>query len=143
MKSTVSTGHCALLLVVTLFAASGLANQSTNPPRWWNSHKKELALKDEQSRKLEEIFQQALPTQKKLLDAVREAEAQFERLVTSHAEEKLLLEQIDRVVSARAELTRSYSVMHLKMRQQLTPEQWKRLGAIKEQERRKGSEKPE
>jgi len=144
MKPTVSTGQCALLLVVTLFAAAALANQSTNPPKWWNSsvYKKELALKDEQSRKLEEIFQQALPTQKKLLQAVEEAEAQFERLVTSQAEEKAILEQIDRVVSARAELIRSYSLMTLKMRRLMTPEQWKRLQVVKEQERRKGVEKP-
>lgn len=148
MKPTVLAGRCILLLVAMAFAAvtTTTANQSTNPPRWWNSeqYRRELGLTPEQSKRLEEIFQQAAPAQRDLLKKLEEAEAQFERLVAS-ASEKVVIEQINTVVNARAELNRSNSIMLYRMRRVLTPDQWTRLGALKqslERDRQKTSEKP-
>ena len=106
MKPTVLAGRFAALLLVSvaLVATHVHANQSTNPPKWWTSepYKRELGLTPDQSRKLEDIFQAAAPTlrtQRKTLD---DAEAQFEKLVNQD-NEPVVIEQINRVVSARAE----------------------------------------
>jgi Spy/CpxP family protein refolding chaperone len=120
------------------------ASQSTNPAKWWQSeqYQRELGLKPEQSRRLEEIFQQAAPGERQLKKTLDEAEAQFERIVAT-ADEKTAFEQIERVVKARADLNRSYSVMLYHMRKVLTAEQWTRLGALAaaDRERQKAPEK--
>jgi Spy/CpxP family protein refolding chaperone len=144
MKPTVLAGRSALLFVmVALFAVPAPASQNTNPPKWWQSdtYKRELGLTPEQSRKLEDIFQQAAPTLRAQRKSLDDAEAQFERLV-NQADEKVVIEQINKVVQARAELNRSHSIMLFRMRRVLTPDQWTRLGAVTESEKLKAAEKP-
>src|SRR4051812_20917081 len=109
MKPTVLGGSCILfLLVIAVFAIPGTASQSTNPPKWWNSeqYRRELGLTTDQSHRLEDIFQQAAPQERALKKTLDDAEAQFERLV-ANADDKPVLEQIERVVRARADLIRS------------------------------------
>jgi Spy/CpxP family protein refolding chaperone len=137
MKPTVLTG-CALLLAVLAVAVTAApANQGTNPPKWWQSdpHRRELNLTSEQSRKLEDIFQQSVPTQRQLKKTLDEAEAHFERLVDK-GDDAVVIDQINRVVSARADLMRSHSMMLFRMRRVLTPEQWKKLGEITERDKK-------
>ena len=146
MKPTVFAGYCLILTRVTATVAPVTAgNQGANPSKWWNSdhYKRELGLTVEQSRKLEDIFQQSAPTLQTLKKALDEAEAQFER-IADQADERAAIEQIDRVVDARANLMRAHSRMLWKMRRILTREQWTRLGALNqalEKEREKSSEK--
>ena len=148
MKPTVLAAPLAALLMVLLFATAPSGNQSLQPPRWWNSDpvRRELGLTQEQSKRLEEIFQAAMPAQKNLKKALDDAEAQFERLVkdlASEADKKAAAEQISRVEAARAELKKSYSLMLLDMRLILTRDQWIRLGALAEKERTAGKTAPE
>jgi Spy/CpxP family protein refolding chaperone len=115
------------LTAVLVFAASASAQGF----KWWNSeqYKHELGLTADQSRRLEEIFQAALPdlrVHKKTLD---EAEAEFNRLV-QHEDEKAVLAQVDRVEAARAELNKARTLMLLRMRRTLTTDQWVKLGAM-------------
>ena len=145
MKPTVFAGRFAALLLVSvaLVATHVHANQSTNPPKWWTSEpdKRELALTPDQSRKLEDIFQAAAPTLRTQRKALEDAEAQFEKLV-NQANEPVVIEQINRVVSARADLNKSHSIMLYRMRRVLTPEQWTKLGTLTEREKQKAAEKP-
>ena len=145
MKPTVLAGRFVVLLLVSvaMIATYVHANQSTNPPKWWTSetYKRELGLTPDQSRKLEEYFQAAAPTLRTQRKALEDAEAQLEKIVTQ-AEEKVVIEQINRVVTARADLNRSHSVMLFRMRRVLTPEQWAKLGALTEREKQKAAEKP-
>ena len=69
-----------MLIAALLFLAAPAAAQGF---KWWQSdlYKRELGLTPEQSRRLEDVFQTAVPTlrvQKKALD---QAETEFERLV--------------------------------------------------------------
>jgi Spy/CpxP family protein refolding chaperone len=109
-----------------------LAGQSTaNPPKWWTAegYQKELGLQPEQSRRLEEIFQAAIPNQRGLKKALDEAEALLERYV-EQGDERLATEQIARVVAARADLQTSHSLMLLRMRLVLTLDQYVKLNAL-------------
>jgi Spy/CpxP family protein refolding chaperone len=117
----------ALAAVVLVFAASASAQGF----KWWNSeqYKRELGLTTDQSRRLEEIFQAALPdlrAHKKTLD---DAEAEFNRLV-QHEDEKAVLAQVDHVEAARAQLNKARTLMLLRMRRTLTTDQWVKLGAL-------------
>jgi len=146
MKRTVVGGYCLLFLVlIAAFAISGRASQSTNPPKWWNSeqYRRELGLTQDQSHRLEDIFQANAPQERALKKALDDAEAQFERLVAS-SDDKAVLEQIDRVVKARADLIRSHSIMLFRMRRVLSADQWTKLGALNaalERERQKATDK--
>ena len=146
MKPTVLGGFFILfLLLIAVFAIPGTASQNTNQAKWWNSeqYRRELGLTADQSHRLEEIFQQAAPQERALKKTLDEAEAQFERLVAS-ADDKTVLEQIERVVKARADLIRSHSVMLFRMRRVLTAEQWTKLGVLNEtlqRERQKTTDK--
>jgi len=146
MKPSVFGGYWILvLLAIAVSAIPGTASQSTSPQKWWNSepYVHELGLTPDQSRRLEEIFQQAAPNERALKKALDEAEAQLERLM-ARPDDKPALEQIERVVTARANLIRSHSLMLFRMRRVLTAEQWTRLGTLKaadEHERQKASQK--
>jgi Spy/CpxP family protein refolding chaperone len=146
MKPSVLGGYWILvLLAIAVSAIPGTASQSTSPQKWWNSepYVHELGLSPDQSRRLEDIFQQAAPNERALKKALDEAEAQLERLMAK-PDDKAALEQIERVVTARANLIRSHSLMLFRMRRVLTAEQWTRLGTLKaadEHERQKASQK--
>jgi Spy/CpxP family protein refolding chaperone len=130
MKPTLFWGLRATLIAALLFTVAAPASAQQGL-KWWNSdeYRRELALTDEQSRRLEDIFQASLPTlraQKKSLDA---AEKEFERLV-ERGDDSSVMEQVTRLEFARAELNKSRTLMLLKMRRTLTTGQWIKLGAL-------------
>jgi Spy/CpxP family protein refolding chaperone len=99
--------------------------------KWWQSdlYKRELGLTVEQSRRLEDIFQAAVPSlrgQKRTLD---QAESEFERLVEK-GDDAAVMEQVGRVEVARAELNKSRTMMLLRMRRALTTDQWAKFTAL-------------
>lgn len=117
----------ALLLLFFFLAAPAAAQRF----KWWQSerYQRELGLTQEQSRRLEEIFQKSLPSlnvQKKAFD---DAEKEFERLVQL-ADDNAVLDQVSRVEAARSELNKSRTLMLLRMRRALTTDQWVKLGAL-------------
>ena len=128
MKPTLFWGRCAALLAALLILG---ATASAQGFKWWSDdrYRRELGLTQEQSRRLEDVFQMSLPTlkaQKKSLDA---AETEFERLV-ERGDDGSVMEQVNRVEMARAELNKTRTLMLLKMRRMLTTDQWIKLGAL-------------
>jgi len=116
-----------LIAAVLLFAVPAVAQGF----KWWQSdlYKRELGLTPEQSRRLEDIFQAAVPNlrvQKKALD---QAETDFERLVEK-GDDGAVMEQVGRVEIARAELNKSRTMMLLRMRRVLTTDQWAKFTAL-------------
>ena len=100
----------------------------------WQSEEytRELQLTPEQSRRLEDIFQSAVPTlkaQKKTLDA---AEAEFEKLI-ERGGDAAVMEQVNQLEMARAELSKSRTWMLLRMRKVLTADQWAKFTALQHQ----------
>lgn len=119
----------ALVALLVLAAASPLAAQGKF--KWWQSdrYKTELILTADQSRRCEEIFQQALPSLRAQMKTLESAEAELERLV-QRGDDSAVMAQVARVENARAELNTSRTVMLLKMRRLLTSDQWIKFGAL-------------
>ena len=118
-----------LVAVLAISAASPLAAQGKF--KWWQSdrYKTELMLTADQSRRLEEIFQNALPALRAQMKTLESAETELERLV-QRGDDSAVMAQVARVEAARAELNTSRTVMLLKMRRLLTSDQWIKFGAL-------------
>lgn len=99
--------------------------------KWWQSekYKKALALTADQTRRIEEAFQKALPKLKVQLTELEEAEAKFERLV-ERGDDGAVMEQINVLEAKRAELNKSRTLMLYDMRKLLTLEQWAKFTAM-------------
>lgn len=138
MKSSIRRFGIAALVTATLASTSILfATQGSKTPpgvqgvKWWQSEHyiKELGLTAEQTRRMEEIFQKALPTLKVQKTALDEAEAKFERLV-ERGDDSQVMEQVNLVEAARADLNKTRTLMLLGMRKVLTRDQWARFTAL-------------
>ncbi len=112
-------------LVWTSTPAFADAAQAVPAFKWWQSDKyiKELVLLPDQSRRIEEVFQKAMPKLKEKNSALDEAEAKFEKLI-ERGDDGLIMEQVNVMEAARAELNKSRTLMLLDMRKVLTKEQW-------------------
>src|SRR5215207_9300079 len=119
----------AVVVLLGLAVATPLAAQGKF--KWWQSdrYKTELMLTADQSRRLEEIFQQALPTLRAQMKTLESAEAELERLV-QRGDDSAVMAQVARVETARGELNTSRTLMLLKMRRLLTSDQWIKFGAL-------------
>jgi Spy/CpxP family protein refolding chaperone len=128
MKPTIYLGRIAATFAIVLLFSGPTFAQGF---KWWMSdqYKRELNLTQEQSRKLEEIFQGSLPalrTQKKSLD---EAEKQFQQAM-ERENYTVVMDRVDQLEAARATLNRTRTMMLVNMRKLLTTEQWIRLDAM-------------
>jgi Spy/CpxP family protein refolding chaperone len=127
------TAMLALAATLVSIATLGAGQQGF---KWWQSdhYKKELGLTAEQTRRMEEIFQKALPQLKAQKSVLDEAEAKFERLVidtnAARADDVVVMEQINVVEAARADLNKSRAVMLYGMRKVMTRDQWVKFTAL-------------
>ena len=125
-----------------------LVSTSTHPAaqgfKWWqdDTYKKELGLTSEQTRRLEEIWQKAMPTLKELKTALDQAEDRFEKLI-ERGDDKEVMEQVNLVEAARADLNKTRTVMLLGMRKMLTREQWAKFTALHQAAQNPPAKKPE
>ena len=120
-----------LRLVVVSFSVLAVALPAAGQGKWWQSedYKRELKLTAEQSKKLEEVFQASVPTLKSLKKALDQAESEFERLL-ERGDDGSVMDQVERVEAARAELNKSHTMMMLRMKRVLTTEQWTKFNAM-------------
>lgn len=104
--------------------------------RWWNDPhlSQQLGLSDEQKHKMDDIF---LQHRLKLidLDAALEKQQVMLRpmLEADQPDEAKVLAQIDAIAQARAELEKANARMLFDIRKTLTPDQWKKLKAMREE----------
>lgn len=119
------TAICAVAAAVCLAQAA-----SAQGFKWWQAEPiiRELGLTQDQTRRLEDVWQKALPQLKAHKTTLDAAEAAFERLIERG--DSAAMEQINVVETARAELNKARSVMLWNMRQLLTREQWAKFTAM-------------
>ena len=141
MKSSqLLIGTAALVVAVFVWACTPAVAQGF---KWWQSetYKKELGLTTEQVKRLEEIFQKALPTLKAHKATLDEAEVKFERLV-ERGDDSTVMEQVTVVEAARAELNKARTLMLLSMRKVLTKDQWAKFTALHQAAEKNGAAAP-
>jgi len=134
---TITALTLAALVWMSTVPAQGFtfgADQNKPAPgelKWWQSEKfqKALVLTTDQTKRIEEVFQKALPKLKVQKTALDEAEAKFERLV-ERGDDGAVMEQINVLEDKRAELTKSRTLMLYEMRKLLTREQWTKFTAM-------------
>ncbi len=119
----------ACAAIVVLWCAPALAQRG----KWWQDDRfvRELALTTEQRTHLEEIFQKTLPALRLKMKALDEAQAQFDRLVET-ADDATVMAQVTTVETARADVSKSRTMMLLRMRRSLTADQWAKFTALHE-----------
>ena len=101
--------------------------------RWWKNPAaaQYLGLTADQQKKMDDAFQQSRSILMNLNFTLEREEKSLERLVAAEPlEETSVAAQIDRVAQARAELEKANGRMLLRIRKQLTPEQWGKLNQI-------------
>ena len=118
-------------LFVSFAVLVAVALPAAGQGKWWQSEEyiRELRLTPEQSKKLEEVFQASVPTLKSLKKTLDQAESEFERLL-ERGDDGSVMDQVERVEAARAELNKSHTMMMLRMKRVLTTEQWTKFNAM-------------
>ncbi|MBI2221172.1 MAG: periplasmic heavy metal sensor [Acidobacteria bacterium] len=145
MAGVLAAVMAAVLVAPPLFAEA----QQQQRWKWWQDEKSrvEIGLTDEQSGAVEEVFQAALPKLKAAKAQLDLLQADLSRMIRERtADESLVAAHIDKVEAARAELSKTRTLMLYRMHRILTPEQNTRLQAIHdrwEKERGRSPRRPE
>lgn len=119
----------AILLVFPLALTVSLMGQPRGPRPWWDKEvAKELNLTDAQTQQMNQIqhdFRQRMFT---VRDEVNKAEAAVDAAFNEDPVDSAKADAaIERLATARSELTKAVSQMDLKLRMILTAQQWKQL----------------
>lgn len=117
----------ALVALVLLMSIPALAQRG----KWWQDERfgRELGLTTEQRTRLEEIFQKTQPMLRQRMQALDDAQREFDRLV-ERGDDNSVMEQVVVVETARAELNKARTMMLLRMRRSLTADQWAKFTAL-------------
>ena len=109
---------------------------------WWRNDQvvEELSLTTDQCDRIDHIFQSMRTELRQELEELERLETKLSHLIQSDADEAVVVRSIDKVETARAALSKTRSVMYLRMRQVMTPDQRVRFTALQrrwEEEARK------
>ena len=131
--------RAALIAVVLGAAVLWAAPASAQGFKWWQSDrfKKELGLTQDQSTRIEQVFQHTLPVLRQQKETLDKAEADFNQMVEA-SDDAQVMAQVTVVESARAELNKSRTMMLLRMRRVLTPDQRVKFVMLQQQTRAHG-----
>jgi Spy/CpxP family protein refolding chaperone len=115
---------CAALAILIAGVFLSTIPASAQGFKWWQSDSftRELGLTADQSTKIEAIFQRTLPVLRTLKGSLDKAEADFNQMVEA-SDDAQVMAQVGVVEAARSELNKSRTMMLLRMRRVLTPDQ--------------------
>jgi Spy/CpxP family protein refolding chaperone len=107
--------------------------------KWWQSDTftRELGLTADQSAKIEAVFQATVPVLRRQKDALDKAEADFNQMIEA-SDDAQVMAQVGVVEAARSELNKSRTMMLLRMRRVLTPDQRVKFVMLQQQTRNHG-----
>src|SRR5687768_487184 len=98
----------AIVALLALSVAPAVAQRG----KWWQDDRfrRDLGLTPEQSTRLEEIFQKTQPTLRQRMQALDQAEKEFDRLVET-GDDASVLDHVEIMQAARAELNKTRTMM--------------------------------
>src|SRR5262245_29155255 len=133
-----SRGRAACLVTgfVLVLAAEGRAQSFGFP--WWRDaqFQKELSLTTDQSGRIDSVFQSTISLLRQKREELDQQEAELSRLIAANAEEAVVVRQVDKVEGIRASLNKHRTLMLLRMRQVLSPEQRVKLNKMYEDQQK-------
>jgi Spy/CpxP family protein refolding chaperone len=111
--------------------------------KWWKDAtvQKRLSLSADQSRRINDIFEQARPLLRAGIERLESAEQELTALIQHSTEDGPVIRQIELVEAARGDLNKSRTLMLLQMRRVLSPDQRTGLDAL-HLEHGRGARKP-
>ena len=120
--------------MLLLALAAPVHGQSFGFP-WWKDaqFQKDLSLTSDQSARIDSVFQSAMSTLRPKKQELDRQEAELSRLIAGNADEGVVTRQVDKVEGIRAHLNKTRTLMLLRMRQVLSPDQRVHLNKLYEQ----------
>ena len=129
------TWVCRLLPAVFVLALAAPVLGQGFGFAWWQDaqFQRDLGLSAEQSAKIDAIFQATFSQLRQKKDELDRQEEVLSQQIVAGADEMLVTRQVDRVEAIRAHMNKMRTLMLLKERQVLSPEQRVKLNKLHEQ----------
>ena len=130
-----STSRCTWLVVMFLLACAASARAQSFGFPWWRDaqFQKDLSLSSEQSARIDNVFQSTISLLRQKRQELDQQEAELSRLIAANADEATVVRQVDKVEGIRAGLNKHRTLMLLRMRQVLSPDQRVKLNKLYEE----------
>jgi len=124
----------ALAALLLLALTAPVRGQSFGFP-WWRDaqFQRDLSLTADQSGKIDAVFQKTIPTLREKRAELDAQEEELSRMIAANADEASVIKQVDRVEAIRSHMNKMRTLMLLRMRQILSPEQRVKLNQKYEQ----------
>ena len=121
-----------LFLVAGAVASEGAQNQQ--PMRWWKSDQfqKDLGMTADQVARVDAIFEATLPELRQRKDELDHLEDKLSHLIEGDIDEATVAKWVDKTEAARGRLNKMRTLMLMRMRQVLRPDQRVRFKALHE-----------
>jgi len=129
------TWVCRLLPVVFMLALAAPVRGQAFGFAWWRDaqFQHELALTADQSARIDAIFQAAISQLRAKKDELDKQEDLLSQQIASGADEGLVTRQVEKVEAIRSQMNKMRTLMLLKERQVLSPDQRVKLNKLHEQ----------
>ena len=138
MNGSTWRGRRVRLVGALLFLAAGSlaveAAQNQQPMRWWKSDQfqKDLGMTADQVAKVDAIFEATLPELRHRKDELDRLEDKLSHLIEGDIDEITVAKWVDKTESARGSLNKVRTLMLMRMRQVLRPDQRVRFKELHE-----------
>ena len=129
------TWVCRLLPVVFLLALAAPVHGQSFGFAWWKDARfqRDLGLSADQSSRIDAIFQAAISQLRPKKAELDKQEELLSQQIVAGADEALVTRQVDKVEAIRSHMNKMRTLMLLKERQVLSPEQRVKLSKLHEQ----------
>ena len=129
------TWRAVRLAIVFLLALAAQGRAQSFGFPWWRDaqFQRELSLSSEQSGRIDSVFQSTISLLRQKREELDQQEAELSRLIAANADEAIVVRQVDKVEAIRASLNKQRTLMLLRMRQVLSPDQRVKLNKLYEQ----------
>src|SRR3954467_8666842 len=129
------TWVCRLLPAVFVLALAAPLHGQSFGFAWWKDaqFQHDLALTADQSARIDAIFQAAIAQLRPKKEELDKQEELLSQQIVAGADEALVTRQVDRVEAIRSNMNKMRTLMLLKERQVLSPEQRVKLSKLHEQ----------
>ena len=126
---------CRLLPAVLVLALAAPLHGQSFGFAWWKDaqFQRELGLSADQSARIDAIFQAAISQLRPKKEELDKQEELLSQQIVAGADETLVTRQVDKVEAIRSHMNKMRTLMLLKERQVLSPEQRVKLSKLHEQ----------